>query len=87
MTWFVYILECRGGSLYTGITTDIEARLLKHNLGRASKYTRSHLPVQLIWKEVVSSRVEAQSREAAIKRLSRMDKLALIHLEGKTGTI
>ena len=79
MTWFVYILQCGDGSFYTGVTTDIERRLLKHNLGKGGRYTRSHLPVRLVWIEEVADRSLAQSREVNIKNLSHVKKLALIY--------
>jgi len=75
---YVYILRCADGSLYTGWTTDPQARLLAHNSGRGAKYTRSRLPAELVHMESFSSRGEALRREAAIKALSRQEKLALI---------
>lgn len=75
---YVYILECRGGTLYTGYTTDINRRLEQHQLGRASKYTRTRLPVKLVYLEVVDSKSAALKREISIKKLSHMEKQALI---------
>ncbi|HVC50212.1 MAG TPA: GIY-YIG nuclease family protein [Burkholderiales bacterium] len=77
MTWHVYILQCGDGSFYTGVTSDPERRLLKHNKGEGGKYTRSHLPVRLVWIEEASNRAAAQSREASIKRLTHIQKFAL----------
>jgi putative endonuclease len=76
--WLVYMLRCRDGSLYTGITNDLPKRLEAHTAGKASKYTRSRLPVTLAYAEPRKSKSAALKREAAIKRLSRPQKLALI---------
>ena len=76
-----YLLRCADGTLYCGWTNDIEKRLAAHNSGKASKYTRSRLPAELVWYEVFDTKQEAMSREARIKRLSRQQKLDLI--EGK----
>jgi putative endonuclease len=76
--WSVYVLRCVDGSLYTGITKDIAARLAKHNAGRGGAYTRTHRPVALLYKEVGFSRAAALRREASIKQLSRQSKEKLI---------
>lgn len=76
--WTVYLLRCGDGSLYAGITTDLERRLAQHRSGNGAAYTRSHLPVTLAWSESAASESAAKKREAAIKRLSRKEKLALI---------
>jgi len=76
--WFVYLLRCGDGSLYTGATNDLDSRLAKHASGRGAAYTRSHLPVELVYSEQLESRGDALRREAAIKRLSRAQKLTLI---------
>lgn len=73
----VYLLRCRDGSLYTGITNDLPRRLESHRAGKASAYTRSRRPVSLAYQEIVGDRGSALKREAAIRRLSRSDKLAL----------
>lgn len=78
---YVYILECRDGSLYTGWTTDLEARLAAHNAGTGGRYTRSRRPVKLVYWEAVADRSTAMRREAAIKALSRSAKLKLISAE------
>jgi len=75
--WVVYMLRCRDGSLYTGMTNDLPHRLAAHGAGRGSAYTRSRLPVRLVYVERRRSRGAALSREAAIKRLPRAAKLAL----------
>ena len=76
--WLVYMLRCRDGSLYTGITNDLPRRLRSHGTGKASKYTRSRLPVTLAYTASQSSKSRALKREAAIKRLRRADKESLI---------
>ena len=78
MRWFVYLLRCRDGSLYTGATTDISARLRVHNAGRGARYTRGRLPVLLVHVEAAAGRSAALRREAAIKRLSRSRKERLL---------
>ena len=77
--WKVYIVECSDGSFYTGITTDIDRRILEHNYSlKAAKYTRSRRPVRLVYEESASNRSEASKREYAIKRLKRKNKSSLI---------
>ena len=82
--WWVYMLRCADGSLYTGITTDVERRLAEHNGNGAAgaRYTRSRRPVQLVYAEAACDRAEASRREAAIKRLDRARKLALAAAAG-----
>jgi putative endonuclease len=77
MAWFVYVVRCRDGSLYTGVSVDVEARVAAHNAGRGARYTRSRMPVTLVHTEGKRSRSTAQRREAAIKALPRTAKLAL----------
>ncbi len=74
----VYILECSDGTLYTGWTTDLAARLAAHQGGRASRYTRGRRPLPLVYSEELPSVSDARRREAAIKSLHRRAKLALI---------
>ncbi|MBL6975057.1 MAG: GIY-YIG nuclease family protein [Deltaproteobacteria bacterium] len=76
--WVIYILRCGDGTLYTGITNDLARRLAAHGGGTASKYTRARLPVDLVYSEEASDRSQATRREAAIKKLSRRDKTALV---------
>jgi predicted GIY-YIG superfamily endonuclease len=76
--WQVYILRCADGTLYTGITNDLARRLRQHRAGRASRYTRSRLPVELVHSEPARHRRAALRREAAIKALPRAQKLTLI---------
>lgn len=79
MSAYTYLLRCSDGTLYCGWTDDIEKRLAAHNSGKASKYTRSRLPVKLVYYEVFDTKQEAMSREARIKQLSRQEKLALVN--------
>ncbi|MEN9666413.1 MAG: hypothetical protein RLZZ326_2776 [Planctomycetota bacterium] len=76
--WSVYLVRCRDGSLYTGITTDLDRRLAAHNAGTASRYTRSRRPVRVVHEETGFTHSTALKREAAIKRLPRPKKLALL---------
>lgn len=81
MAWYVYMLRCGDGSLYTGCTDDVERRLAVHNSGKGAKYTRSRLPVTLVYRESVADKSAALRREAAIKALPRAKKLALLEAE------
>ena len=78
--WLVYLLECRDGSLYCGITTNIERRLRQHNgeLRGGAKYTQSRLPCRVVYTETSPSRSTAARREASIKKMSRGEKQALL---------
>jgi predicted GIY-YIG superfamily endonuclease len=78
MSWVVYLLRCGDDSLYTGCTNQLAQRLVKHQGGNGGRYTRSHLPVVLVYQESVADQSTALKREAAIKRLSRAEKIALI---------
>ena len=80
--WFVYLLRCADGSLYTGIAKDVSRRCQQHNAGTASRYTRSRLPVVVVHQEGHASRSLALRREAAIKALNRRQKESLIRLAG-----
>ena len=75
---YVYLLRCADGSLYCGWTTDPEARLAKHNSGQGAKYTRSRLPVEMVYTEMYEDRHEALSREWHIKRMSHAEKEKMI---------
>ena len=83
--WFVYILRCADNTLYTGVTTDIVRRLAEHNAAGtpAARYTRSRLPVILVYQEAAATRSAAARREAAIKKMGRARKLALC--DARTG--
>jgi putative endonuclease len=75
--WYVYILLCSDGTLYTGITTDPERRVNEHNRGKAAKYTASRRPVELKYLETATNRSAASRRESEIKKMSRPEKIAL----------
>jgi predicted GIY-YIG superfamily endonuclease len=81
--WFVYLVRCRDGTLYTGITKDIARRFQQHNAGTASRYTRSRLPVVLVYQEAQASQSLALKREAEIKAMSRLEKKSLIRQTGR----
>ena len=76
---YTYILRCGDGSLYTGWTNDLEKRLASHNSGKGGKYTRSRLPVELVYHEEHDTKETAMRREWEIKQLTRQQKLALIN--------
>ena len=76
--WYLYILRCKDNTLYTGITTDVEKRLVAHCSGKGAKYTRGRGPVELVYQEELEDRAAASKREYAIKQLSRAEKLQLI---------
>lgn len=78
MDWHVYIVECADGTFYTGITTDLERRILEHNSGKGARYTSGRGPVHLVYSERAANRSEAGVREAHIKKLSREDKIRMI---------
>jgi predicted GIY-YIG superfamily endonuclease len=73
-TWYLYILKCRDNTLYTGITNDLPRRLVQHNSGKASRYTRSRLPVSLVHQEPCQGRSSALKKEYRMKSLSRKEK-------------
>jgi len=77
-TWVVYLVRCSDGSLYTGITNDVDKRLAAHNAGTGAKYTRSRLPVQLAYVEMAADRAKASSRESQLKRLTKNQKEQLV---------
>ncbi|MEN9560911.1 MAG: hypothetical protein RIQ56_184 [Candidatus Parcubacteria bacterium] len=76
--YYVYILECSDGSLYTGVARDVRRRYVVHVSGRGAKYTASHPPVRIVYTEKCSSRSIAQKREFSIKSFSRAKKFSLI---------
>ena len=84
MGWYVYMLRCGDGSLYTGSTTDVDRRLREHQSGTGARYTRSRQPVTLAYVEEAPDRSAAQRREAAIKKLPRAQKWDLIGKGGET---
>ena len=76
--FFAYLVQCADGTLYGGYTTDLQKRLAAHNSGKGAKYTRSRLPVELVWWEEYPTKEAAMSREWHVKRLSRAEKLKLV---------
>ncbi|BDF75950.1 hypothetical protein CE91St41_28390 [Oscillospiraceae bacterium] len=80
--YYVYILRCADGTLYTGITDDVERRVAAHNSGKGAKYTRGRGPVVPVYREQCPDKPSALRREAAVKRLRRAEKLALIAGQG-----
>lgn len=80
---YAYMLRCGDGTLYTGWTNDLEKRLAAHNAGRGGKYTRSRLPVELVYYEEHETKEAAMRREWQIKQLTRAEKLALV--ESRSG--
>jgi predicted GIY-YIG superfamily endonuclease len=77
-SWSVYIVRCCDGSLYTGVSNDVPARVQRHNDGTGARYTRSRLPVELVWRRRVKDRSAALKLEAAMKKLSRAQKVGLL---------
>jgi len=82
-TWHLYILRCGDGTLYTGITTDVEKRFETHQSGKGAKYTRGRGPLELVYREECGSHSDALKREVEVKRLSREQKQTLIDEYGK----
>lgn len=78
MAYFLYILRCGDGTLYTGITTDVERRLAVHQSGKGAKYTRGRGPLAVVYREECGDKPAALRRELEVKALSRQEKLALI---------
>ena len=77
-TWYLYILRCGDGTLYTGITTDVEKRLEAHRSGKGAKYTRGRGPLELVYQEECGDHSSALKREAEVKKLTREEKEKLI---------
>ena len=78
--WFVYILLCKDNSLYTGSTNNLEKRFADHQKGKGSKYTRSHKPVKIVYREEIESKSSALKREIEIKSWSRLKKITRLKL-------
>ena len=76
--WYVYILRCKDGTLYTGSTDNVQRRLAVHNSGKGAKYTRGRTPVEVVYSEECESYSAALKREYAVKQLTRQQKLELI---------
>jgi len=83
--WHVYLVRCRDGSLYAGITNGLAGRLEKHNSGKGAKYTRSRRPVELVWSEAKRNESYARKREAEIKKMSRTQKMSLVDKKRPVG--
>lgn len=83
MSFYVYILRCADDTLYTGYTDNPERRLRVHNAGKGAKYTRSRLPVELVYRETLEDKSAALRREREIKKLTRAQKLALIAAQNR----
>lgn len=82
--WFVYMLECKDGTYYTGITTNLHRRIGQHTVGKAAKYTRGRTPIRLVYSEVAHGRSQALRREAEIKKLKVRSKKDMIAARGYT---
>ena len=76
--WYCYLLSCSDGSYYCGISNDLANRVNKHNIGKASKYTRGRLPVRLIWHEYCGTKSKALKRECQVKKYSRKKKEMIV---------
>ena len=83
-SWYLYILECADGTLYTGITDDVPRRLSQHNAGKGAKYTRGRGPVVLRYQELCGSHSDALRREIQVKKLTRPQKINLITQQTET---
>ena len=76
--WYLYVLRCGDGTLYTGITTDVQARFAQHQAGKGAKYTRGRGPLELVYTEECDDHSAALKRELAVKALSREEKERMI---------
>ena len=83
LNWYLYILRCGDGTLYTGITTDVEKRLEVHRSGKGAKYTRGRGPLELVYREECPDKSTALKREYAIKQLSKTEKENLIEMNNE----
>lgn len=83
MNWFCYLLRCADDTLYCGITNNLDRRIVAHNAGTASKYTRARLPVAMVYAEACPDKSGALKRERVIKGMPRVAKLRLIDLTGR----
>lgn len=80
MSWFLYLLECKGGTFYAGITNNLEARFQAHLDGRGAKYTRANPPLRILAHKIYANRSEASKSEAQLKALPRDKKIAFFSL-------
>jgi len=78
--YYLYVLQCSDGSLYTGTTNDIEKRLATHSQGKGSKYVRAHLPFKLVYSEQFESKIDALKREYEVKQWSRQKKMKVLKI-------
>jgi len=78
MEYSVYIVKCNDGTLYTGISNNVDNRVVKHNSGTGAKYTKTRLPVRLVYTKVIGTKSDALKEEYRIKQLSRSEKLKLV---------
>ena len=83
-TWYLYMLRCGDGTLYTGITTDVQRRLAAHRRGTGAKYTRGRGPLELVYQERLPDHGQALRRELAVKAMTRQEKLALLGQQEKS---
>ena len=83
--WYLYVLRCGDGTLYTGITTDVEKRFAAHQEGKGAKYTRGRGPLEILYREACASHSEALKREYAFKQLPREQKLSFLQQAEKNG--
>ena len=83
--WFVYIIKCEDGSLYTGATNDLEKRFQAHKSGKGGRYTRSHIPEKIVFFEKHSKKIVALRREREIKNLTRKEKIKIISNKNMSG--
>lgn len=83
--WYLYMLRCGDGSLYTGITTDVEKRLQAHRSGKGAKYTRGRGPLTLVYRETCGDHSQALKRELTVKALTRQEKEDLLNQVEKSG--
>jgi len=79
VTWFLYLIRCKDGALYTGITTDVDRRFAEHQSGKGAKYLRGKAPLTLVFQQKIGSRSAALKAEASIKKLSKADKETIIN--------
>lgn len=85
-SYYVYMLRCGDGTIYTGMTDDVPRRVAVHNAGKGAKYTRSRLPVALLFSKRCCSRSDALKKEAAIKRMTRTEKESLVQAVASENT-
>ena len=83
--WFVYIIKCVDGSLYTGYTNDLQKRFEKHKSGKGAKYTRSHAPESIVFFQKYVNKIKAQQKEREIKKMTREEKLIFLKNQSRSG--